>query len=119
MKKAILALMALSTVALLAGCTGSGTPAREIKIVTTEMRFTPDVIQVKPGEKIKFVIENKGSQFHEFVSNDLKFEEVEVYPGETKSVVATMPKKAGEYTFICEAKGHHEAGMEGKVVVGE
>lgn len=115
--KATYVLTALSAALFLAtGCTASG--PREVKIVTTEMKFSPDVIQAKAGEQIKFTIENKGTVLHEFVSDELKFAEIEVYPGETKSVVVTMPA-AGDYPFYCEAKGHHEAGMAGKVSVSQ
>jgi uncharacterized cupredoxin-like copper-binding protein len=115
--KAAQLLIALSTALIvLTGCTASG--PREIKIETAEMKFTPDVIQAKAGEQIKFTIVNKGTVLHEFVSDELKFAEIEVYPGETKSVVVTMPA-AGDYPFYCEAKGHQEAGMAGKVLVAK
>jgi uncharacterized cupredoxin-like copper-binding protein len=116
MKAAQLLTALCTALIVLTGCTASG--PREIKIVTTEMKFTPDVIQAKAGEQIKFTIANKGTVLHEFVSDELKFQEIEVYPGETKSVMVTMPA-AGEYPFYCEAKGHHEAGMAGKVLVAQ
>jgi len=115
MKKVLAtSLMLLALAPTLAGC-----GAREVRIITTEMKFDPATISARPGESIKFVIENKGEVRHEFVSDELKFEEVEVDPGEVKSVTVKVPKQPGEYSFYCEQKGHTEAGMTGKVVVSD
>lgn len=120
MSRGITVLSALSmSLLLLAGCSAAGNGPQEVKIVTTEMHFSPDVVQAKAGQKIKFVIDNKGKVEHEFVSDDIAFHEVEVEPGESKFVEVTMPAEPGEYKFYCEAKGHKEAGMVGKIVVSK
>ena len=35
--------------------------------MTDDMRFTPDRLEVKQGETVRFVLKNAGSQMHEFV----------------------------------------------------
>lgn len=116
MKKVLAtSLVLLFLTPVLAGC-GSD---REVRIITTEMKFEPYNIGAEPGERIKFVIENRGEVRHEFVSDDLKFKEIEVDPGEVKSVTVKMPKKVGDYQFYCEMKGHQEAGMTGTISVGK
>lgn len=109
---------ALALTAALTACNASGS-AREVVIEATEMSYSPKVIEVKPGEKIKFTVVNKGAVDHEFESEEIKFDELVIPPGKSRSVVVTMPTKAGEYEFFCDAEGHHADGMSGKIVVGQ
>lgn len=103
--------------ALVAGCSASG--VREVKIVATEMQYEPAVIQAKAGEKIMFTIQNAGTADHEFESEQLKFDELEIPVGKSRSVTVTMPDKPGEYMFFCDKPGHKDAGMTGKVLVSQ
>jgi uncharacterized cupredoxin-like copper-binding protein len=99
------------------------------------MRFTPDRLQVKVGDTVKFVIKNDGHLMHEFVLGTKKeldehaalmkkFPDMEhdepymahVAPGKTGEVVWTF-NRAGEFDFACLIPGHYEAGMIGKVKV--
>lgn len=108
--------LALALAALLAGC-GAGGGVREIRIVATENRYAPAVVQARAGEKIKLVIENLGREEHEFESEQIKFDELKIPPGKTRTVVVTMPARSGEYEFFCDAPGHRADGMTGKIVV--
>ena len=109
---------------------------RTIEIgMADNMRFTPDSIQVRQGETVKFVVRNTGKVMHEFVigtkaENDkhaelmVKFPNMEhdepymahVSPGKTETVIWQFTK-AGEFHFGCLLPGHFEAGMVGKVNV--
>jgi uncharacterized cupredoxin-like copper-binding protein len=109
---------------------------RSIEITMSDsMRFTPDKINVKLGETVKFVIKNKGGMLHEFVigtQKDLdehaalmvKFPNMEhdepymahVGSGKTGEIVWTF-NKAGEFDFACLIAGHYQAGMVGKIKV--
>src|SRR5690348_14269796 len=55
-------------------------PARTIAIEMTEMSYTPDKIEVKRGEQVRFVIRNTGKEDHEFLlattAENLKHAEV-------------------------------------------
>src|SRR5258708_33475241 len=42
-------------------------PSRTIEVEMSEMAFTPDKIEVKRGEQVKFVIRNVGKEDHEFL----------------------------------------------------
>jgi uncharacterized cupredoxin-like copper-binding protein len=108
---------AACAMALLAAGCGSQSASREVTIEATEMKYEPSVIEAKPGETIKFTVVNKGTVDHEFESDELKFDELIIPPGKSRSVVVTMPSKPGEYSFLCDAPGHKDAGMVGKVVV--
>ena len=103
--------------------------------MTDNMRFTPDKLEVKQGETVKFVLRNNGAVMHEFVlgtKKDLdehaalmvKFPTMEhsepymahVPPGKTGEIVWTF-NRAGDFDFACLIAGHYTAGMVGKIKV--
>ena len=152
MKRAILmsaaaALLALSGAALAhdadhysAGVPGNAKkPARTVTVVMSDdegaMKFTPDRLDIKKGEQVRFVIQNKGALKHEFTlasvkDNDKhaemmkKFPDMEhddpnaksVDPGKTAEIVWRFTK-TGTFEFACLIPGHREAGMHGTVTV--
>lgn len=114
-------------------------PARVVTVVMTDsdgaMKFAPDRLEVKKGEQVRFVIQNKGVLKHEFTlasvkDNDKhaetmkKFPDMEhddpnaknVDPGKTAEIVWRFTK-AGQFEFACLIPGHREAGMHGFVTV--
>lgn len=103
--------------------------------MTDTMRFSPEKIDVKQGDTLKFVLKNDGKLMHEFVigtKKDLdehaalmmKFPNMEhdepymahVAPGKTGTIVWTF-NKAGTFDFACLIAGHYQAGMVGKITV--
>ncbi len=103
--------------------------------MTDSMRFTPDKLEVKQGETIKFVLKNNGVVLHEFVLGTkseleehaalmVKFPTMEhsepymahVAPGKTGEIVWTF-NRAGDFDFACLIAGHYQAGMVGKIKV--
>ena len=103
--------------------------------MTDTMRFSPEKIDVKQGDTLKFVLKNDGKVMHEFVigtKNDLdehaalmmKFPNMEhdepymehVAPGKTGTIVWTF-NQAGTFDFACLIAGHYQAGMVGKINV--
>lgn len=99
------------------------------------MRFSPDKLEVKQGETIRFVVNNQGKQLHEMVigtKNELdahaammlKFPNMEhdepymahVAAGKTHNLIWTF-NRAGEFDFACLIPGHYQAGMVGKITV--
>ncbi len=109
---------------------------RSITITMTDtMRFSPDKLQIKQGETVKFTIKNQGKMLHELVIGTkkeldehaalmLKFPNMEhdepymahVSPGKTGSIVWTF-NKAGNFDFACLIAGHYQAGMVGTITV--
>jgi uncharacterized cupredoxin-like copper-binding protein len=109
---------------------------RTIKVgMADNMRFTPDRVEVRQGETIRFLVRNTGKVMHEFVIGTqaenakhaewmLKFPNMEhdepymahVAPGKTGEIIWTF-NRAGEFEFACLIAGHFQAGMVGKVVV--
>ncbi len=118
----------------IAGDRKPGIRTIEVKM-TDAMRFTPDRIEVKQGETVRFVHHNAGKIMHEFVLGTkkeldehaalmAKFPNMEhdepykahVGPGKTGEIVWTF-NRAGEFDFACLIPGHYQAGMVGKVKV--
>lgn len=99
------------------------------------MRFTPDVIDVREGERIRFRVRNEGKLKHEMVlgSRDelmahaemmkrfpnMEHDEpymVHVAPGQTADIYWTF-NRAGSFEFACLLPGHFDAGMKGSLAV--
>ena len=99
------------------------------------MRFTPNRIDVRLGETIRFDVRNRGQQMHEFVlgtkqDNEahaqlmMKFPDMEhdepymahVPPGKSGRIVWTF-NRAGTFEFACLIAGHYQAGMSGVIAV--
>jgi uncharacterized cupredoxin-like copper-binding protein len=114
-------------------------PARTIKVIMREdgkkMAFDPARITVRKGEQIRFVLENDGTDDHEFVLATAvdnrkhaelmkKFADMEHDDPNAKRLAVGEPgeilwkfTKAGTFEFACLIPGHREAGMVGRVVV--
>jgi uncharacterized cupredoxin-like copper-binding protein len=106
----------------------------ELKM-TDNMRFTPDRIDVREGDTVRFVLRNHGKLMHEFVigtkkeldehaalmikSKNMEHEEpyvAHVAPGKTGEVVWLF-NRAGDFDFACLIAGHYQAGMVGTIKV--
>lgn len=131
---------AMSTMSNAASPTGQpGDPAKVTRTIELTMddtmRFTPDDIQVRAGETIRFFIKNTGKIPHEMVIGsiaDLKAHAAEMQkmagmqhaepnmitlgPGKIGGLVWQFGR-AGTVDFACLIPGHMEAGMVGKVKV--
>jgi uncharacterized cupredoxin-like copper-binding protein len=99
------------------------------------MRFTPDKLQIKQGETIRFVVKNQGKMLHEMVIGTkkeldahaalmVKFPNMEhdepymahVAAGKSQNLIWTF-NRPGEFEFACLIAGHYQAGMVGKITV--
>ena len=109
---------------------------RTIKVdMNDKMRFSPESLEIKRGDVIRFDVKNSGKVMHEMVLGTMKelkehaelmrkhpgMEHDEPYmvhvaPGKSENVVWHFTK-AGEFYYGCLIPGHFEAGMIGKIVV--
>ncbi|QTD44948.1 cupredoxin domain-containing protein [Ottowia testudinis] len=110
--------------------------ARTINVTMSDaMRFSPDSVEVKAGETVRFFVKNEGKITHEFViGNDSEIKEhaemmkqmpgmthndgsmITLKPGQKGAVTWTF-SKSGNFSFGCTVPGHLEAGMVGKFSV--
>lgn len=116
-----------------------GDPAKVTRTIKVDMydtmKFSPERINVKKGETIKFIVKNDGKIKHEMVLGSIKeLKEhaemmrkmpemvhadenmVSVDSGKTGEMVWQFTK-AGTFDFACLQPGHFEAGMKGKITV--
>ena len=99
------------------------------------MRFSPDKLEFKQGETVRFIVKNNGKQLHEMVIGTkkeldahaalmVKFPTMEhdepymahVAAGKTQDLIWTF-NRAGEFEFACLIAGHYQAGMVGRISV--
>ena len=80
-------------------------------IVIENHRFSPEVVEVPTGVRIKLVIDNRDPTPEEFESLELRREKI--VPGKSKATIYIGPLKAGEYKFFGE---FNEATAQGKLV---
>ena len=110
--------------------------SRTISIAMSDnMRFTPDRIEVRNGETIRFVLQNQGQLRHELVLGEPEAlrrhaammqmmpdmqhsgpNMASLAPGESGQLIWKFTR-TGTVSFACLQSGHLEAGMRGAVAV--
>ena len=119
------------------GIAGDAKAARRtVEVIMLDtMRFTPEKIEVRQGETVRFVVKNAGKQMHEMVIGTkqvldehaammLKFPKMEhdepymahVAAGKSADLVWHF-NRAGDFDFACLIAGHFQAGMRGSIKV--
>jgi uncharacterized cupredoxin-like copper-binding protein len=114
-------------------------PARTVTVTMHDdangMHYVPDRLEVKRGEQVRIIIENKGVLKHEFTLATMqdnkkhgalmmKFPDMEhddpnaksVEPGKSAEILWHF-NKGGTFEFACLIPGHYEAGMHGTASV--
>ncbi len=113
--------VALTTVAVLAACGGSGwsQPAGSTKVSLSEYKFEPSSLTVSHG-KVVFWLVNSGSVAHDLGIRDSSGNRVAI----SELITAGDSKEfdvndiaAGTYTIYCSEPGHEASGMEGTLTV--
>ena len=103
--------------------------------IDSKMVFIPEIVEVKRGEQIRFMLRNSGKLDHEIVlatlEENLKHAEEmkknpdmehddpnakRLAPSKTGEIIWHFTK-AGEFDISCLIPGHREAGMTGKIIV--
>jgi uncharacterized cupredoxin-like copper-binding protein len=92
------------------------TKPAEVRIVSTEFRFSPATVLVAAGRVVTLVLDNSGAETeHGLFLPALGFR-LQAKAGETARK-NTVFEKPGEYEFVCDLPGHHDAGMTGMLLV--
>jgi uncharacterized cupredoxin-like copper-binding protein len=126
-----LAVFVICFALLLFSCSSQGY-STNLNISMADFSYTPKDLTIPAGKEITLSAKNDGKVKHEFVimkkgtkvtapfdddDEPNVYWEVEVEPGESKTVTFTAPPDDGEYVVVCGTPGHFEAGMEAKLVV--
>jgi uncharacterized cupredoxin-like copper-binding protein len=110
------------------GFTAEPKGAKQVNVVTTESKFTPNKLTFRRGIPYRLHVENRGKEMHEFNAADLfksskisnpavlnpDKTELVLKPGEAKDLYF-IPKKAGHFRLVCP--DHDWAGMTGEITV--
>jgi len=81
----------------------------EFRLTIEQHRFTPGVLEIPSGQKIRLVVENRDATPEEFESYDLNREKV--VAGKASIIVFIGPLKPGSYEYFGDfnpqvARGH-------------
>ena len=108
-------------------------PTRTVHIGIHFSQFDPTVVDVEPGQTVRFVVENTDPIDHEFIVGNEQVQraheegteahhpprpgEISIAPGETVVTTVTFPSQ-GSLLFGCHLPGHYAYGMRGTITVG-
>ena len=131
MKRRIVLPAFLLVLAVILSACGGGSQTK-LNITMTDCKYDPVENTIAAGKEITLTIKNEGAVLHEYVIMNLGqtagetfgdedegniYWEVEVDPGQSKTVTFTAPSEAGEYEIVCGTEGHLAAGMKGTLTV--
>jgi len=129
--KKILTLSMMMLALLLTACGNSGA-ATKINFTMTDFAFSPGELTIPAGQKITLHITHDGTVEHNFIvmkygtdAGEMFDEadkanvlwEMDLQPGDSKTVVFTAPEQPGTYQILCGMPGHMQSGMVGKLIV--
>jgi nitrite reductase (NO-forming) len=89
----------------------------QLHIAASEFTFDQPTLRVQPGQQVHLTLENKGvieHNLHIDGSND----SLDAKPGQVVNGDFTF-STPGTYDFFCSIPGHKDAGMKGKLIVGD
>jgi plastocyanin len=84
---------------------------------TDTLKWQPDTIVAKAGEKVTLNIRNNGNTAHTIFSPALNIPQTDNPIQKTSMVSFTAPSQPGAYQYWCNVPGHAEAGMVGQVII--
>ena len=90
--------------------------AADLRIAASEFVFDQPTLQVDPGQRVHLSLDNRGAIQHNLHVEGSNVA-LEANPGQVVQGDFTFDK-AGTFEFFCSIPGHKEAGMKGKLIVG-
>lgn len=94
----------------------STTQPVEVRIVSTEFRFSPAAVSVDAGRAVTLVLDNSGAETEHGLSLPALGFRLQASAGEIARKTFAFDKP-GKYEFECDLPGHREAGMKGTLIV--
>jgi len=123
----LLVLLVLVLIVLLSACGSAAAVSVRTPVATTSggaeqlkvqsldaMRFEPNTLRVKAGQRVELTLTNTGSLDHDFSLTEGVAQPVKILAHGGQSAAATFTvDQPGTYTFTCSQPGHAGAGMQG------
>ena len=99
-----------------AATSDTGGKINEIKVSAKEFAYTPSVITVNKGERVRITLINDGATDHDLSIQGLGVATKIIASGESDSIDFT-PAVTGSFTFICTVGFHKDLGLTGTLEV--
>lgn len=119
----VISVAAAGLVGLCAACASPSSSSKksaavpiELRVVATEFKYEPNVLEVPAGVPVNLLIDNSGAATEHGLTLAEFGVRLEVRVGEVAGKTVIFDR-SGEYEFICDLPGHKEAGMKGKLLV--
>jgi len=90
---------------------------RVIRILATEYRFIPNVIEIRRTEKVTLELKNDGKDVHNLTFQTIALKTADIAPGGTAELLLPTNLAPGRYPFVCTTPGHLQHGMRGVLLV--
>jgi plastocyanin len=92
------------------------TQPAEVRIVSTEFRFSPATVLVAAGRAVTLVLDNRGAETEHGLFVPGLGIRLQARAGEIarKNILVEKP---GKYGYDCDLPGHRDAGMTGTLIV--
>lgn len=136
MKRMTKVVLAIASVALLAGCSAkANAPAAALAVKIENSAFSTKEMTVEKGKTYQLSLENKDVQLHDFSIEKISVKvdgakgadhghsgtkEPDLHVAAEAGKTATLSfaaQQPGTYTWFCSVPGHKEMGMTGKLIV--
>ncbi|CAI8879947.1 cupredoxin domain-containing protein [Methylocaldum szegediense] len=121
--RSVITVAAVGLLGLCAACASSSSSSKksatvpiELRIVATEFKYEPNVLEVPAGVPVSLLIDNSRAATEHGLTLVEFGVRLEVRAGEVARKTVVFDR-SGEYEFICDLPGHKEAGMKGKLLV--
>lgn len=88
---------------------------KEFTVVGKNFSFTPSLITVKKGDRVKIIFKNDNG-FHDFVLDEFGAVTKQTQSPATELLEFTADK-AGSFEYYCSVGSHRAMGMKGTLVV--
>ena len=90
-------------------------PVKEFTVSGKNFSFTPSMITVKKGDKVKITFQNSAG-FHDFVIDQYGVATKQTN-APTTEVIEFTADKTGSFEYYCSVGTHRAMGMKGTLVV--
>jgi plastocyanin len=89
----------------------------EIKIISTEFKYSPAGVLGAAGHAVTIILDNSGAETEHGIFVPAIGFRLKAKPGEITRQTAVFDEP-GEFEFSSDLPGHREAGMKGLLIVG-
>ncbi len=94
---------------------GANNPVKEFTVIGSNFEFSPSVIKVKQGDRVKITF-NNNQGFHDFVVDEYGVATKQT-SSPTSEVIEFTAGKKGSFEYYCSVGTHRSLGMKGTLIV--